>query len=180
MHDHEYPKFNRHAWLSLVMQLSVSDGSKLVSMALWRFSDESGFCWPNQNQIAQAIGHKSVGRISQYTKELALAGVIRIDYVQGHGKFKSANYQLLTRTHVGINSNKNKGINNVQGFKTLEHISNSGRLAPTSVGAITNNYGKLMPTHEGTQSYSLDNFVVDGRDLRLPPSWAGVETKDHG
>lgn len=100
MHDLESSKFNKHAWLCMVMQSALSDGSKLVSMALWRFSSESGFCWPSQNQIAQAIGHKSIGRISQYTTELASAGVIRIDYVQGNGKYKSANYQLITPTDV--------------------------------------------------------------------------------
>lgn len=172
MHDLESSKFNRHAWLSIVLQLAVSNGSKLVAAALWCFSNESGFCWPNQDQIAQAIGHKSIARISQYTTVLASAGVIRIDYVQGNGKFKSANYQLITPTDVGNNLILNNYINNVQGLKTLEHIDSSGKLVPTRVGTFNNNYGKLTPTDVGTQACSFDDYVVDGRDLRPPPSWA--------
>lgn len=172
MHNVESSKFNRHAWLSTVIQLPVSDASKLVSTALWRFADESGFCWPNQDQIAQAIGHKSTGRISQYTTELASAGVISIDYVQGNGKFKSANYQLITPTDVGNNLIINNYIKNVQGLKTLEHIDSNGKLVPTSVGTFNNKNGKLTPTDVGTRAYSLNDYVVDGRDLRPPPSWA--------
>ena len=179
MHDLESTKFNKHAWLCVVMQSTLSDGSKLVSMALWRFSSESGFCWPNQNQIAQVIGHKSIGRISQYTTELTSAGVIRIDYVQGNGKYKSANYQLITPTYVGNNLNINNYINNVQGLKTLEHISKNGRLAPTSVGVLNNINGMLMPTYVGYQSTSLDDYVIDGRDLRPSPSWAEVIAEAH-
>jgi hypothetical protein len=179
MHEPKSSNFNRHAWLSTVIHLPVSDASKLVATALWHFSNESGFCWPNQDQIAQTICHKSIGRISQYTAELASAGVIRIDYVQGNGKFKSANYQLITPTDVGNNLLINNYINNVQGLKTLEHINSNGKLVPTSVGTFNNINGKLMPTYVGTQTDSLENYVVDGRDLRPPPPWAGVSTEAH-
>jgi len=179
MHELKSTKFNKHSWLCMVMRSTLSDGSKLVSMALWQFSNESGFCWPNQDQIVETIGHKSIGRISQYTSELASAGVIRIDYVQGNGKFKSANYQLITPTDVGNNLIINNYINNVQGRKTLEHINSNGKLVPTSVGTFNSINGKLMPTYVGTQTDSLDDYVVDGRDLRPPPPWAGVSTEAH-
>jgi hypothetical protein len=157
MNHLESPKFNRHEWLSEVLASGLGNGPKLVAGALWRFANESGYCWPNQDQISQAIGHKSIGRISQYTKELSTAGVIKINYMQGHGKFRSANYQLVTPTDVGYNLIKNININNVQGLKALEHI---------------NNYGKLMPTDVGIRNNHYDDYVVDGRDVRPPPSWA--------
>lgn len=97
--------FNKHAWLDAVCQSTVSDGAKLRALALWHFANKSGFCWPNQDQIEAAIGHKSIKRTSSYMKELEIAGFICRGYQPtGSAGKRSANYQLLMPTKAGGNT----------------------------------------------------------------------------
>jgi len=163
-------EFNRHQWLQEVMKMKGMHGVKLHAFALWKFADSSGFCYPNQEQIIETIGQKSTGRTSQILHDLRLLGFIQINYVQGNGKWKSANYQLTIPTSVGSNS----PLNTNHFFETLESLKNNRRikqLTPTVVGA-SRSTGELTPTGVGVEVETQDDYVVDGKDTRPPPPWA--------
>jgi len=76
------------------MVADVSDGAKLRAVALWKFADKTGYCWPNQDQLEQAIGHRCTARTSHFVKELRERGWLDLGYVAREGVRKSANYQL--------------------------------------------------------------------------------------
>jgi hypothetical protein len=168
-------KFNRHQWLQETAKSGISDGAKLRAQSLWAFANEDGFCWPNQPQIEERIGHKNTGRTSQYIRELSEWGFIRKGTRAGSKGYPSNNYQLVIPTSVGSNSPSNSLVSP----RTPENINMNIKLTPTKVGVINNN-GKLVPTPEGGYLYQLlshteDDYVVDGSDSRPPPEWAVVE-----
>jgi hypothetical protein len=149
-------EFNRHQWLQEVMKMNDIHYVKLHAVALWKFADSSGFCYPNQEQIIKAIGLKSTSRTSATLRDLGLLGFIQINYVQGNGQWKSANYQLTIPTNVGSNS----PLNTNHFFETLKSLKNNrSKKRPT-------------PTPVGVQVEIQDDYVVDGKDTRPPPPWA--------
>jgi hypothetical protein len=169
------PKFNRHEWLRVILRSGISDGAKLRANSLWSYANEIGYCWPNQQQIEERIGHKNTGRTSQFIKEVKESGFIDMGYRPGSNGYPSANYQLLIPTSVGSNSPSTS----LESLKTQEIMNINGELAPTEVGAYKKN-GELVPTHEGEYFYQLppdseDDYVVNGVDTRPPPEWAVVE-----
>ena len=156
MNDFASQRFNRHQWLKDVLKINDLHALKLPAAALWGFADANGYCYPNQDQIANSIGMKSTSRLSEHLHRLQDLGLLRISYAQGYGYWRSANYQLISPTVVGTNS-------------TL--ITNS--FLGTSKALKNNmNRTKLTPTEVGVVVETEDDYVVDGKDTRPPPSWA--------
>ncbi len=155
MNDIASQSFNRHQWLRDVLKINDLHALKLPAAALWGFADKNGYCFPNQDHIANSIGMKSIGRISEHLHRLQDLGLLEISYSQGYGRWRSANYQLISPTVVGINSplitNSFLGTS-----KALKNNMNRTKLTPTEVGVVV----------------ETDDYVVDGKDTRPPPSWA--------
>ena len=158
----------RHEWLKQVAMRPGMLQAKHVAVALWSYSDERGFSFPNIDQIAQRAGYKSDSRVSQHIKSLVDAGFVRIGKQPvANGRF-SNNYQLVLPTAVGSNSPTSKSISGLEGPEILK--KGTREIAPTEVGAQRNS-GELSPLAGGNGHDRSNDFVINGVDTRPPPSW---------
>ncbi len=87
-------EINKYQWLSLLMQSALGNGAKLRGFAIYSFTNDQGFAWPNQLDIEKAIGGKSISRTSQFTKQLEKAGWIKINHLKIDAMKSSNNFQL--------------------------------------------------------------------------------------
>jgi len=110
-------------------------------------------------------------RFSFVATSVCVMAIIILPKLKTHLK-QQVRSHLTTPKEAGNNLNLNNYKSNVQRIKTIEHISNNGRSAPRSVGAINSIDGKLMPTYVSNQSNSSDDYVVNGEDVTPPPPWA--------
>jgi hypothetical protein len=98
------PNYHPFFWVhGLLGSRTISDGAKLTGLGIWKYASKSGYCYPNQTEIASARGIKSTGRISQHVKELKHAGLLTVGKARGNGKWRSANYQLHLPATEGTN-----------------------------------------------------------------------------
>lgn len=94
----------RHEWLSRVLRVPGHHAAKIAAAGLWTFADRNGFCYPNIAQLAQATGHRSDSRISEYLKYLAESDFVRIGQQKNPAGWNSNNYRLVLPTYAGSNS----------------------------------------------------------------------------
>jgi hypothetical protein len=88
---------------ALLASRDILVGAKMTGFAIWQYADKSGYCWPNQTEIASARGLETTKRISQQVKELKDAGFLTVGKAHGNGKWRSNNYQLHLPTTEGTN-----------------------------------------------------------------------------
>ena len=158
----------RHEWLKQVAMRPGLLQAKHVAVALWSYSDEQGFSFPNIDQIARRAGYKSDSRVSQHIKFLVDAGFVRIGRQRvANGRY-SNNYQLVLPTAVGSNSPPSTSISGLYGPEILK--KGTGEIAPTEVGAVKVD-GELPPTQVGGALPTPRDHVIDGIDTRPPPTW---------
>ena len=158
----------RHEWLSRVLRVPGHHAAKIVAAVLWTFADKNGFCYPNVEQLAQATGHRSDSRISQYLNFLADSEFVRIGRQKGSAGWDSNNYQLVLPTQVGSNSFTTKDLS---GAPAPERYKNSEELAPTGGGA-NSDVEEIGPTWVGPEMPTIDDYLIDGVDTRPPPDWS--------
>ena len=159
----------RHEWLKRVWSMPDLHGPKQVAVALWGFANEQGFCYPNIQQIAQAIGARSDSRMSDHIRRLAEADLIVIGQQPTAAGWQSNNYRLVIPTHVGSNSLSSLSL----GHSPEKEQKSNGEIAPTHVGALMRS-GELGPAHAGPPEPASNDYVIDGCDVRPPPDWAGI------
>ncbi len=173
--------FNRHEWLRRYSRLPGRRASKLVAVALWSFSNESGYCYPTLEQIANRIGYRSTSRISEHRREIEDAGFLQTKSKPGLQQWRHNVYQLVIPTTVGRNSPDTESNRTLDSH---EGRPNTGELAPTKAGAFENQesneptmvgstkeYGELVPTSVSPDKESRADFVADGKDTQTAPSW---------
>jgi hypothetical protein len=158
----------RHEWLKRVWSMPDLYGPKKVAVALWGFANEHGFCYPNIQQIAQAIGSRSDSRMSDHIRRLAEADFVVIGQQPTAAGWQSNNYRLVIPTHVGSNSPSLLSL----GHRPEKEEESNSETAPTYVGAHRRS-GELGPAHAGPPEPATSDYGIDGCDLRPPPNWAG-------
>jgi len=174
-------------WLNVMSpDVNISSAVKMRLFSLWLFADTNGYCWPNQSDIESRIGCKSIGRTSEYLKKAEELGYVIIGRLKGKGNYESCNYQLSLPTLVGTNKPSTLSTSKDNALNRALLIKSNGLLAPPNGGVTTAySYGLLAPPDGGASvssdllvptpvgvPASLEDFIVDGRDVRDAPSWA--------
>lgn len=91
---------NKYEWLALLMKSDISQAAKLRGFAIYTFTNDMGFAWPNQIDIEKAIGSKSIKKTSKYINFLKNAGWIKVEKIRIDAMRSSNGYRLsLPNTH---------------------------------------------------------------------------------
>ena len=145
-----------------------SNTTKVWLGALATFADEFGFCFPNQEQIAEAMGRQTKKNLERSRKQAEECGHVVVGHkVTASGK--SNNYTLRLTNPLGEGKSKEVQATNPQKVTTnpLGEATNPHRGPRNSSTNTTTNSSKTQEVKEKSDApLSLDKLVKETSCVR--------------
>lgn len=133
--------------------------TKVWLFALATFSDEFGFCHPNQDQIAERMGRKSKKNLERCVKQASECGHIVVGYkITNSGKSNNYTLRLLTLVEGVTPSNEDE--------------SNPLNEVPKPHSEVTNPHDEVTNPHSGdcnsSNNTSTNSFIKENSNQEKP------------